>query len=85
LPAAGTPPAQKTTKIATRVAHDTKVLFVSGNVLAGGRGRWLAIAANYGSETLNHYDHVHIATDGGGYPTGHENYYIGSMSPTPPD
>ena len=32
----------------------------------------------------NHYDHVHIATDGGGYPTGHETYYIGSMSPTPP-
>jgi len=39
--------------------------------------------ANYGSETLNHYDHVHIATDGGGYPTGHETYYIGSMSLTP--
>ncbi|BBY05830.1 hypothetical protein MNVI_11480 [Mycobacterium noviomagense] len=29
-----------------------------------------------GSETANHYDHVHIATDGGGYPTGHETYYI---------
>jgi hypothetical protein len=41
--------------------------------------------ANYGSETANHYDHVHIATDGGGYPTGHETYYIGSMSPTPPE
>ena len=27
-----------------------------------------------GNETLNHYDHVHIATDGGGYPTGHETY-----------
>lgn len=40
--------------------------------------------ANYGSETANHYDHVHIATDGGGYPTGHEIYYIGSMSPRPP-
>ncbi len=40
--------------------------------------------ANYGNETLNHYDHVHIATDGGGYPTGQETYYIGSMSPTPP-
>ncbi len=40
--------------------------------------------ANYGNETLNHYDHVHIATDGGGYPTGHETYYIGSMSPMPP-
>lgn len=31
---------------------------------------------NLGSETANHYDHVHIATDGGGYPTGHETYYI---------
>jgi hypothetical protein len=40
--------------------------------------------ANYGNETLNHYDHVHIATDGGGYPSGHEIYYIGSMTPTPP-
>jgi hypothetical protein len=39
--------------------------------------------ADYGSETANHYDHVHIATDGGGYPTGHETYYIGSMTPTP--
>ncbi len=39
--------------------------------------------ANYGSETLNHYDHVHIATDGGGYPTGRETYYIGSMNSTP--
>lgn len=41
--------------------------------------------ANYGNETLNHYDHVHIATDGGGYPTGRETYYIASMTPTPPD
>ena len=32
--------------------------------------------ANYGSETANHYDHVHIATDGGGYPTGQEKYFI---------
>jgi hypothetical protein len=32
--------------------------------------------ADYGSETANHYDHVHIATDGGGYPTGHETYFI---------
>jgi hypothetical protein len=47
-----------------------------------GAGSW---TANYGNETLNHYDHVHIATDGGGYPTGHETYYIGSMSPTPPE
>ncbi len=29
-----------------------------------------------GSETANHYDHVHIATDGGGYPTGNEKYFI---------
>jgi hypothetical protein len=29
-----------------------------------------------GNETANHYDHVHIATDGGGYPTGQESYYI---------
>ncbi len=36
--------------------------------------------ADYGSETLNHFDHVHIATDGGGYPTGRESYYLGSMN-----
>jgi hypothetical protein len=40
--------------------------------------------ADYGNETLNHYDHVHIATDGGGYPTGHETYYIDSMTTSPP-
>jgi hypothetical protein len=32
--------------------------------------------ADYGNETANHFDHVHIATDGGGYPTGGESYYI---------
>jgi hypothetical protein len=32
--------------------------------------------ADYGSETANHFDHVHIATDGGGYPTGNETYFI---------
>ena len=37
--------------------------------------------ANYSSETANHYDHVHIATDGGGYPTGHETYYLQSIRP----
>ena len=47
-----------------------------------GAGSW---TADMGSETANHYDHVHIATDGGGYPTGHETYYIGSMTPTPPN
>ena len=46
-----------------------------------GAGSW---TADYGSETANHYDHVHIATNGGGYPTGHEIYYIASMTPTPP-
>ena len=29
---------------------------------------------NYGSDDANHYTHVHIATDGGGYPTGRETY-----------
>ncbi|SON61773.1 hypothetical protein MSIMFI_03291 [Mycobacterium simulans] len=46
-----------------------------------GSGSW---TADYGNETANHYDHVHIATDGGGYPSGHETYFIGSMSPAPP-
>ncbi|MDT5243954.1 MAG: hypothetical protein QOD36_1330 [Mycobacterium sp.] len=32
--------------------------------------------ADYGNETANHFDHVHIATDGGGYPIGKETYYI---------
>jgi hypothetical protein len=32
--------------------------------------------AEVGSETANHYDHVHIATNGGGYPTGNEKYFI---------
>jgi hypothetical protein len=36
--------------------------------------------ADYGNETANHFDHVHIATTGGGYPTGRETYYIGSMT-----
>ncbi len=41
--------------------------------------------ADYGNETANHYDHVHIATDGGGYPTGRETYFIASMTPAPPN
>jgi hypothetical protein len=32
--------------------------------------------ADYGNETANHYDHVHIATNGGGYPEGDEQYYM---------
>ncbi len=39
--------------------------------------------ADYGNETANHFDHVHIATDGGGYPTGREQYYLGSMTVAP--
>lgn len=39
--------------------------------------------ADYGNETANHFDHVHIATDGGGYPTGRETYYSESMSIAP--
>ncbi len=39
--------------------------------------------ADYGNETANHFDHVHIATDGGGYPTGRETYYSGSMTVAP--
>ena len=35
--------------------------------------------ANYGNETANHMDHVHIATDGGGYATGKETYFLDSM------
>ena len=35
--------------------------------------------ADYGNETANHFDHVHIATDGGGYPTGRGIYFIDSM------
>jgi hypothetical protein len=41
--------------------------------------------ADYGNETANHFDHVHIATDGGGYPTGNETYYLGSISRTRPN
>jgi len=37
--------------------------------------------ADYGNETANHFDHVHIATNGGGFPTGDETYYLGSMQP----
>lgn len=40
--------------------------------------------ADYGNETANHFDHVHIATDGGGFPTGRETYYAGSMTAAPP-
>jgi len=39
--------------------------------------------ADYGNETANHFDHVHIATNGGGYPTGRETYYPASMLTAP--
>ena len=39
--------------------------------------------ADYGNETANHFDHVHIATDGGGYPSGRETYYLESMRTAP--
>jgi len=42
-----------------------------------GAPSWMA---DYGNPTTNHFDHVHIATDGGGYPTGRETYYLGSMT-----
>jgi hypothetical protein len=32
--------------------------------------------ADYGNETANHFDHIHIATNGGGMPTGDEKYTI---------
>lgn len=33
-----------------------------------------SLMGNYGSDDANHYTHVHIATNGGGYPTGNEIY-----------
>lgn len=41
-----------------------------------GKPSW---TADYGNETANHFDHVHIATIGGGYPTGNETYFLNSM------
>lgn len=32
--------------------------------------------ADYGNETANHFDHIHIATNGGGFPSGDEKYFI---------
>lgn len=33
------------------------------------------VMPNLGSDNANHYTHVHIATRGGGYPTGTESYF----------
>jgi hypothetical protein len=46
-----------------------------------GAPSWMA---DLGNQTANHYDHLHIATNGGGYPTGQETYYLGAMRRTPP-
>ena len=35
-----------------------------------------SLMENRGSNTANHMDHVHIATNGGGYPTGRERYHL---------
>ncbi len=36
---------------------------------------------NNGSDDANHYTHVHVATDGGGYPTGREIYFTSADGP----
>ncbi|WP_448425006.1 hypothetical protein [Mycolicibacterium porcinum] len=38
------------------------------------RGKAPRMMSDRGGVTANHYDHVHIATNGGGFPTGHETY-----------
>jgi hypothetical protein len=37
--------------------------------------------SNYGSDDANHYTHVHVATEGGGYPTGLETYFTSADGP----
>lgn len=39
---------------------------------AGGKAHRMS---DLGSPDANHYTHVHITTDGGGYPTGSESYF----------
>lgn len=56
------------------------VIWRQGYYPGVGAPSWMA---DYGSETLNHFDHVHISTIGGGYPTGREIYYVSSMTPAP--
>jgi len=36
---------------------------------------------NQGSDDANHYTHVHVATNGGGYPTGRETYFTSADGP----
>lgn len=38
------------------------------------RGKAPRKMSDRGGITANHFDHVHIATNGGGFPTGHETY-----------
>ena len=37
---------------------------------------------DYGGPDANHYTHVHISTNGGGYPTGNEAYVMSASGPT---
>lgn len=36
-----------------------------------------SLMPDLGGNDANHYTHVHIATNGGGYPTGGESYFFG--------
>ena len=37
---------------------------------------------DYGGPDANHYTHVHISTNGGGYPTGKEAYVLSASGPS---
>ena len=36
---------------------------------------------DHGSDDANHFTHVHIATNGGGFPTGRETYFTAIGGP----
>lgn len=44
-------------------------------------GRAPRTMPNQGSDDANHYTHVHVATNGGGYPTGREIYFTSADGP----
>ena len=44
-------------------------------------GRAPRAMGDYGSDDANHYSHVHVATTGGGYPTGEEVYFTSATGP----
>ena len=44
-------------------------------------GRPPRAMGDYGSDDANHYSHVHVATTGGGYPTGEEVYFTSATGP----